>query len=136
MVFFLCHLWIVMLMTSLMFIHWTFWNIVAAIQVTGESAENIWFRILKPQNITKYHMPLLMETSIFLKIPSQKFYLWLWKAGDWRIIWKPLFLNWALLKGFHEIKCPSILACAVAIAHWFSTCGVKEALKEHGFKHK
>lgn len=46
--FFLCHLWTVMLITSLMFIHWTFWNIVAVVQVTGESAENIWFRILKP----------------------------------------------------------------------------------------
>lgn len=48
MLFFLCHLRIVMLIDSLKFVHWTFWNTVAVIQVTGESAENIWLRVLKP----------------------------------------------------------------------------------------
>lgn len=116
-----------------MFICWTFWNIVAVIQVTGESAENIWFRILKPQNVTKKVSPTTInrKTRILKKKPSQKINLWFWKFRVFKIIWKP----WALPKDDNGITCASVLACAVARPHWFSTCE-KAALKKHDLKNK
>lgn len=127
--FFLCRLWIVMLITSLTFIHWTFWNIVALIQVTGESEENSWFSILKTQNVARYHTPLWTENKHIFKNTLTKISFMHVKSLRLKNNLKA-FKLWALLKGFHEIKWPAILPSVLAVVHWFSTCGVEGALKE------
>lgn len=77
------------------------------------------------------------KANVLLKILQQKIHCDCEKTETEKITLKPLSLNsehfWI---GFHAIKCPLVLASAVAEAQWFSPCSVKVELKEHDYKNK